>query len=185
MPELDDLSGPFNPDLTFSDFSKDFLLKIMDVWQYAWLHMAGAWYDAIKQRWGDDAANSCELDAWVNMADRVNPRYAKIANIELNTVVDSVKATQLPLDNTLGGLFPCEYEIINPNHVILTIKDCRTLQYMETKAPERIHPVCHLLEKPTLEKYLVNPKIKVTPLELPPRKTPQDIACKWEFKMEE
>jgi hypothetical protein len=37
MPELQDLSGPFNPNLKFEDFSKDFLLKLMTEWQWAWL----------------------------------------------------------------------------------------------------------------------------------------------------
>ena len=185
MPELEDLSGPFNPNLKFEDFSKDFLLKLMRIWQYAWLHMAGAWYDAIKNRCGAEVANDCELEAWTRVGERVNPRYAKIGNIQLNTVLDSLKATQLPLDNPLGGIFPCEYEIKNPNHVILTVKQCVTLTTFERSAPERIHPVCHVLEGPVMEKYLINPRIKVTALKLPPRKNPDEIACQWEFKLEE
>lgn len=184
MPELNDYSGPFNPDLKFEDFSKDFLLRLMHLWQYAWLQMAGTWYDAIKKRWGDEAANECEQEAWVKMAERVNPRYAKMANIQLNTVLDSLKAAQLPLDNSIGALFPVEYEIKNPNHVIMTVKECRTLTYMERSAPERIYPLCHINEKPILEKYYINPKIKLTPLKLPPRKSPDEIACQWDIKLE-
>ena len=105
MPELDDLSGSFNPNITYKDFSKDFLLKLIQVWQYAWLHMTEAWYDAVKDRFGSQAADECETQAWVRIGERVNPRYAKVANIQLNTVVDSLKAIQLPLDNTMGGLF--------------------------------------------------------------------------------
>jgi hypothetical protein len=40
MSELNEYSGPFKPDLTFDDFSKDFLLKLMTVWQYAWIRMS-------------------------------------------------------------------------------------------------------------------------------------------------
>lgn len=184
MPELNDYSGPFRPDLRFEDFSKEFLLKLMTVWQYAWLTLSGTWYDAVKKRWGSDAANQCELEAWVRMAERVNPRYAKIANIQLNTVLDSLKACQLPLDNNIGGLFCVEYEIINPNHVIETVTQCRTLLYLEKNEPERIYPLCHVSEKAFIEKYVINPKVKVTPLKLPPRKGPDDIACKWELKLE-
>jgi len=185
MPELDDLSGPFNPNLTYKDFSKDFLLKLIPVWQYAWLHMTEAWYDAVKKRFGSKAADECETEAWVRIGERVNPRYAKVANIQLNTIVDSLKAIQLPLDNTMGGLFPVEYDIKSPNHVILTIRQCRSLQFFEAKQPERIAWVCHVNEKKVMEKYLINPKIKVTPLKLPPRKSPDEIACQWEFKIEE
>lgn len=90
MPELDDYSGPFDPNRKFEDFSKEFLLKLMRVWQYAWLHMTEAWYDAVKKRYGDDVANHCEQEAWIRIAERVNPRLAKIANIPLNTVLDSM-----------------------------------------------------------------------------------------------
>jgi len=183
MPELDDLSGPFNPELTFADFSKGFLLKLIQVWQYAWLHMTEGWYDAVKERWGSKAADECETQAWVRMGSRVNPRLAKVANIKLNTVVDSLKCLQLPLDNTTGGLFPCEYDIKNPNHVVLTVQKCRSLEFFEAHQPERIYHVCHVNEKQVMEKYLVNPDIKVTPLKLPPRQSPDDVACQWEFKL--
>jgi len=184
MPELNDYSGPFKPDLTFNDFSKDFLLKLMHVWQYAWLHMTEAWYDAVRERFGFEAANECETAAWVRVAERVNPRYAKIANIPLNTVIDSMKLLQLPLDNTTGGLYPVEYDIKSDNHVIMTIRQCRSLQFFEAKQPERIVPMCHVNERQVMAKYPANPRIKVTPLKLPPRKSPEEIACQWEFKIE-
>lgn len=183
--EMNDYSGPFQPDLTFNDFSKEFLLKLMHVWQYGWLHMTEAWYNAVKQRYGVDAANECETQAWETIGERVNPRFPKVANIELNTVVDSLKCLQLPLDNTTGGLFPADAKIINPNHVIWTIPRCQSLEYFEAKEPERIKHVCHINEKRIIERYLVNRNIKVTPLKLPPRKSPDDIACQWEFILEE
>ena len=66
----------------------------------------------------------------------------------------------------------------------MTVMKCRTLDYFEKAEPERIVPMCQHLEKPVIEKYMINPKIKVTPLVLPPRKSPEDIACRWEFKLE-
>jgi hypothetical protein len=183
IPELNDNSGPFYPNLTHRNLSKDFLLKLMHGYQYAWIIMSGGYYDAVKARYGSEEANKCELASWMRVGEKVNPRYAKIANIKLETVLDSLKAEQLPLDNTVG-LYPAEYDIKSPNHVIMTVMKCRTLDYFEKAEPERIVPMCQHLEKPVIEKYLVNPKIKVTPLVLPPRKSPEDIACRWEFKLE-
>jgi len=185
MPELNDYSGPFKPDLTFADFSKDFLLKLMQVWQFAWLHMTEAWYDAVKKRFGAGAADECEREAWVRVGERVNPRFAKVANIQLNTVLDSLKACQLPLDNVTGGIFTPEADIKNANHVIWTIKKCRTLEFFEREAPERIAPVCNMTEKMVFEKYLINPKVKVTPLKLPPRKSADEPCCVWDLRLEE
>lgn len=181
--EMDDYSGPYKPDLTFNDFSKEFILKLMQVWQYAWLHMTEAWYDAVKEKVNKETADICETAAWCRIGERVNPRFPKVANIQLNTVLDSLKCLQLPLDNTTGGLFPAQAEIINPNHVIWTIPRCRSLEFFEAKAPERIQYVCYENEKRVIERYLVNRKIRVTPLKLPPRSSPDEIACKWEFKM--
>jgi hypothetical protein len=184
IPELTDLSGPFYSNLRHKNFSKDFLLKMMHAWQYAWLIMNGGYYDAVRKRFGFEAANECELAAWIRVGERVNPRYAKMANIQLNTVVDSLKVTQLPLDSTIG-LFPAEYNIKSPNHVIETVTKCRTLDYLEKNDPERIEPVCYRLEEQIMGKYLINPKIKITPLKLPPRKSLEEIACQWEFRLEE
>lgn len=184
IPELDDYAGPFYPNLTHKNFSKDFLLKLMHGYQYAWIIMSGGYYDAVKARYGSEAANECELASWMRVGERVNPRYAKIANIKLETVLDSLKVTQLPLDNTVG-LYPADYDVRSPNHVVMTVMKCRTLDYFEKAEPDRIVPMCHHLEKPVIEKYLVNPKVVVTPLLLPPRKSPEDIACRWEFKLEE
>jgi hypothetical protein len=185
VPELEDYSCPFKPDLTFDDFSKEFLLKLMTVWQFAWIRMADSWYQAVSQRFGPEAANECNLEAWVKVGERVNPRYTKIGNIQLNTVLDSLKCLQLPLDNNIGPLYPVEYEIKNPNHVIMTMVQCRSLIQFERAAPQMIQPVCYKLEQVMLQTYLMNPKIKVTPLKLPPRKSQEEIACRWEFKMED
>jgi hypothetical protein len=181
--EMNDYSGPYDPNLTFDDFSKEFILKLMQVWQYAWLHMTEAWYDAVKEKVDKETADVCETAAWCRIGERVNPRFAKVANIQLNTCLDSMKCIQLPLDNTTGGLFPAQIEVINPNHIVWTIPRCRSLEFFEAKAPERIKYVCYENEKRVIERYLVNRKIKVTPLKLPPRKGPNEIACKWEAKM--
>jgi hypothetical protein len=186
MPELNDLSGPFRPELTFDDFSKEFLIKIMNVWQHAWLQLSEAWYEAVKKRSGTEVADNCEREAWLKVGQRVNPRYAKIANIQLRTVVDSLKALCLPLDNTLGGLFPVEYDIKDDNHVILTVRDCRSLSLFERDAPDRIGWVCaDDWCGAQIRNYLINRDIKLTALKLPPRRSKDDIACQWELTMKE
>jgi hypothetical protein len=183
--ELNDLSGPFNPDLTFADLSKDFLLKIMEVWQFAWIHMATAFYAATRKRYGTDAANEIQLEAWETVGEKVNPRYPKIGNIQMNTVLDSLKAAQLPLDNTMGNLYKAQYEIKDENHVILTLPQCRSLLYYEREDPEMINFFCHVLEERIMKKYFINPKVKVTPLKVPPRRSPEEIACQWELKIDD
>jgi len=184
MPELNDYSGPFKPDLTFDEFSKEFLLKLMTVWQYAWLHMDLAWFNAVKERYGFQAAHELDFQAWMTVAERVNPRYPKIANIQLKTVLDSLKCLQLPLDNITSGIFAPQYDIKNENHALVTIARCQTLEALERETPEMIVPLCQVYEPQIIQKYLVNPKVKVKATKLPPRNSPDDIACQWEYTLE-
>jgi len=193
--ELDDLSGPFNPNLTFDDMSKEFLLKLMGIWQYAWITLSGKWYDQVRNRWGFDAANDCELAAWEAMGTKVNPRYAKLGNVKLNaegkpaTVLECMKCLQLPLDNIMkgknAGLFDGEYEIINENKVHVVFKRCVALEGLERNWPERIPPLCHRLEKRMIEVYALNPRFEAVPIKFPPRKSKDEIACEWIFQLKD
>jgi len=184
MPEMNDYSGPLKPDLSFEDFSKEFLLKLMQIWQHGWLHMTQSWYESAKERFGSEAANECELAAWVRVGEKVNPRYAKVANIELTDIASCLKCLQLPLDNLSGGVFKADFDIKSKNVAIVTNRRCRSLEFFEEKDPERIDTLCPA-EGPVMEKYLVHPKAKATPLKLPPRKSKDEIACQWEFRIEE
>jgi hypothetical protein len=183
MPELDDYSGPFKPDLKLEDLSKDFLIKLIREYQWAWVIMADSWYYAIKKRFGREAANQCELESWCQVADKVNPYYAKLANIQLTDAVSCMKAMQLPLDSHLAYI-PCTYEIKSNNHIILTVQNCQGLEFFEREDPERIQWMCHVVEAQAGKKYLIHPDIKFTPLKLPPRKSKDEIACQWEIKLE-
>lgn len=184
--ELNDLSGPFNPDITYEDFSKEFLIKIMNVWQRAWVNMSQAYYETILEKHGKESADDIALETWSKIAERVNPWYAEVGNIKLNTVLDSLKALQLPLDNIMGGHYKPEYNIIDENHVIVTYRDCISLRAFERRNDiEAIEYCCGKVEPLIIHKYLLNPKIKLTPLKLPPRESPEEMCCQWEFSLDE
>ncbi len=182
--EYEDLCGPFDPDLTFEDFSKEFLLKLINVYQFAWIQLATAFMGVIAERYGMEVAEEINLNSWMRMSKKVNPYYARIAKIPLKTVVDSVKAIQLPLDNTIGPIYRMEYQVINDNHVIMTLPKCRTLEAIERDEPARISTICQVLEKIMIEHYLMNDYIKVVPTKLPPRQSKDDICCQWELTLE-
>ena len=183
--ELDDYSGPFRPDLTFSDLSKTFLLRLMHHWQLAWLELDGAWFYAVRERLGFEAGIDCYMRAWPSRAKRLQPRYQEIANYRPETVREAMKGFHLGPGNVTGGLLRCEYDFKNDNHLIMTVVQCRTLLSHEVEEPEMIYPGCHILQKPVFESNLGNPRIRVAPLKLPPRNSPDEIACQWEFKLEE
>lgn len=151
-----DMSGPFDPDLRFEDFSKEFLLELINVYQYAWVQLATKFMDSIAQRYGYQMAEDINPDAWRRMSKKVNPYYARVGKIPMKTVVDSVKALQLPLDNTIGPIYRMQYKVINKNHVIMTLPRCRTLEAIERDDPSRIPKICQKLEQIMIEHYLMN-----------------------------
>ena len=181
--EINDLSGPFNPDLKFEDMSKEFLLKIMGVWQEAWLELGNCHFEVIAEQYGLEVGREIACEAWRRMAERVNPKYPEIANIKLDTVVDSLKCLQLPLDNVISGLFKPTFEIINENHVIETVHRCLSLEQHGDVGPELIDTMCGSFEQAMMSRYMVNPKIKIRQIKAPPPKGPEEPCCQWEFTM--
>ena len=184
--ELKDYSGPYRHEVKWEDFSKEFLVRLMKSWQRAYLSIQGAWIETVTEKFGSDAADDCSMAALLLQAERMIPQFMEVGNIELNTVLDSLKVIQLAPDgHTESELFGGEVDIINDNHVISTTTKCITCEFLEAFAPERIEWLCYELEQPVMEKFLNNPKIKVTPLKRPPRKSADEPFCQWELKMEE
>lgn len=187
MSELTDYSGPYQHDLKLEDFSKDFLIKLMRIWRRAYLRLSAYWYDEVRKRTSLEVADSCQHDVWMRIGQRVLPKYIEAGNIKLNTVLDSLKLMQLVPDSWADSeLWSGHLDIKNENHVIATCTKCVVLEFFEkTNQPERIHAFCQILEKAASEAYTCNPKIKITALKLPPRKSPDEICCQFEYKLED
>ena len=58
-----------------------------------------------------------------------------------------------------------------------------TLEGGEENYGKSTEAVCHASEREAIQRYLLNPNIEVTPLQLPPRRSRDDAACRWEFKL--
>lgn len=186
MNELRDYSGPYKPDLKFEDFSKDFLIKLLYAWQMAYLRLNAFWYQAVTERCGSEAGDECNLKVWLNVGEKVVPKFAKVGNFQLNTLVDNLKLCQLVPETNIGSeYFDGRVDIIDQNHIVTTTNKCRILGTLEKVAPEKIEYFCRIMEGQVLEKYFKNPQnpnVKVTPLKLPPRKSLDEICCKFDIR---
>ena len=54
--------------------------------------------------------------------------------------------------------------------------------YLDNAPIPRTPPMYHEGGIPIMERYLVNPEIKVTPLRLPPRNEHDDVDCEWDLR---
>lgn len=190
MNELDDYGGQFDPQRKIDDFSKEFLLKLLRQWAYAYLRMAEVWVGVVKQRVNAGEDVECELEAWRKIAETTLPRIAKVMNIEPKTVVDALKIWQLIPDGMGTGLYDSVFEVKNENHVIWTLERCRSLEFLEKIGDtERLVACCQVIDPAMLQYYLeaLLPNARIEPLKLPcgPRKDPTETpACRWEIKLE-
>ena len=185
MAKMKDYSGPYNHDLAFSDFSKDFLIDLMHSWQGAYMRMSRIWYESVMEKFGVEAADNCNLEVWTKVGEKIVPKFAKVGKFSLDTIPSGLKAIQLAPDgHTDGEFFDGEVEIKSDKHVITTTTKCRALEYLERVAPERIEFFCHVLEQRVMQAYFNNPKVSVTPIKLPPRKSPDEVCCRWNIELE-
>jgi hypothetical protein len=131
-------------------------------------------------------------DIMLRMLKDLAPRLAKLAKIEVKTLMDAQKVGQLYLDGAvfMGSEFAkADIDFKNPNHMIMTIRKCPYLAQMEAAnmPAEQYQKMCVEGETKAMEAYLgllLPGGIKATPLQVPPRKNIDGIACQWEMKYE-
>lgn len=185
MKELADYSGEFKPDLSFEDFSKEALVRLLTEYARVFLATDGYWYTLIRNRHGDEEALACEKIVWERTYTYDPRRITQAMNIQGKDVAACMKALRLSPGFPIG-VFDYRIELKNPNHAILTVTHCPSLLFFEREKAGRDITICHELEGPTFQAYanFFNPAIKVTALKLPPRKSKDEIACQWEWKLE-
>ncbi|MFC1945006.1 DUF6125 family protein [Chloroflexota bacterium] len=186
MTELSDYSGEFNPEAKYEDFSKEAQASLLT--EYARLEkaLAGWWYDTVKERHGEQEVFECARE----VADRGIPyrqqRVMKALNIQGNDIATCFKAIQMD-QGASPDMYDNEWEFKNPNHGILTLNLCPTLEFYERHGGvvtmENVCNVCSV-SFPKIAKFF-NPDMKVKTLKLPPRMSEDEICCQWELKIEE
>ena len=185
--ERNDYSGPFMRHLRYEDFSKEFLGKLLCEYGRLYELMDGLWYSTAAEDVGPEKAWQWEMKVWRRIVRHVMGGLQKTANIKGNDLYTMFKAVQLDPCYT-EGLYEYDIYIRDPKYAIMTIYRCQSLLYFEKMDPSRVKPLCHDLEPPAFQDYADhwNPKIKVRPLKLPPRKDKNDIpVCMWEYILED
>ena len=76
--ELDDYSGPYRPDLRYTDFSKAFLASKVIPWSDAYMQLCvDGWAGEIAKRYGADTMEEIEWAAW---NDQIVPELERMKN---------------------------------------------------------------------------------------------------------
>jgi len=185
MEELQDYNGEFRPDLKLQDFSKDALVQIAIAGAKQYIGLDGLWVSLLREKFGEQVALDLDTKNWEKMS-LLEYRFARESlNIQGDDVATLFKLYQI--DPGVFAIMDCAYELKNKNHGIFTVKRCISLEYFERRGEAALlERMCHVIEEAAINRYAqaVNPKMKATPLKLPPRKNKDEIACIWEMKIE-
>jgi len=188
MKERNDLSGAYEDTINLQEMSKEFLIKLLGEWQEQYRVLNEGLYEAALKRVPMEQFNEILIAANMHMYQATMPRLNKLAGIEPKTLLDLNRVGQLSIDsNKSQGYFESYEEIISPNHFVATVTKCPYLEAAEDMGiPEFIKPLCEVVEPALMPFYYQNhPKLKITPLKLPPRQSKSEICCKLEFKIEQ
>ncbi len=186
--ELIDYSGKFNPSLTYKDFSKEQLLKLMDAWWKIGMQVDVWWNRIVSDNIGFEAAKKCNPLVWVLIA----PHEIRCMREALNVTGDDVESFFKVIQNDIGfpqPLFDITWDLKNPKHGIITIHRCGGMDFYTRESQKRGYDMtqwlCHEYETAAFDAYThaFNPNIQVKALKLPPKKTPSEPACQWEFTL--
>ena len=188
MTELRDYSGPFRPDLKLTDFSKDLLARAWVETGNLYLMTDGMWGSVVGEKYGDQVSVELDIEMWHRLMPLDIQRWKKLLNLGGDDVENVFKFLQ---PHPLLTIYEYQLDLKNSDHGILTISRCPTLEYFERHQRTAIMEAC-CCDPKGLEwqmfqtiAHSFGPKIKVTPLKLPPRKSKDEIACQWDFKLEE
>lgn len=185
MAELQDYSGEFMPDIKYQDFSKDALARLLT--EYARLDLAldAWWQDTVREKYDEKIAIELELAVWARGVPYQQQRVIEALNIRGHDVAACFKELQMD-PQFRPPMFDISWDLKNSNHGIFTLNRCKAVDYFEKQGDTKTMLAMCDLDWKAFERIarFFNPDMKVTALKLPPRKSNDDIACQWEFKLE-
>jgi len=183
MSEQLDYSGPFDPEWSPEKLSREALLRLLKAYSDYIYRIDASWYVTVKNRLGNEEAFACDRHVWEK---KLQAYEMKLMTKALNIHGDDVVAVMKYMQATpWAAIDERHIEIKTNNHAIFTVRNCPTLAALEKEGTGREKQICEDLTASLFTKiaHYFNPKIKVTGLKVPPRKTYSDCCCQWEFRL--
>ncbi|MFC1944798.1 DUF6125 family protein [Chloroflexota bacterium] len=183
MTELAEYGGEFKPDIKYGDFSKEVLVKALKAFGEFTHKLDGIWYLAVQELMGNEKALACDMKVWERVLALRNEITARVFGIEGTDITAAMKVQQL---HPLANVFDFELDIEDNNRAVITVTGCPSLVSLEREGEGREREICHMVEPNVFRHHahFFDPKIEVRPLKQPPRNSPDEICCQWEFKLE-
>ncbi|MBT4510836.1 MAG: hypothetical protein HOC20_01315 [Chloroflexi bacterium] len=184
MEELEDYSGPLRPDVKCEDFSKETLAKLLQAYCRELLPIDTCWQEQMRERLGEESARECLIENCCRIGKHEMKWTLDALNIQGNDLEAYVKANQF-VPSFAQGIYGYDWELKDKKHAILTVRHCPAFAALK-KNVEKLDWVCQVLEDAAINAYTeaINPDIEVKALQVGFKGEPDEIDCKWEFKLD-
>jgi hypothetical protein len=185
---LPDYSGPFKADLRLSDFSKEALVKMQLMAHEYFMLIMECWAKEVAMRYGLDAMFDILNAIWSNpeVLKEIKALREKYMNITGHDIESLMKDFQVDTTALPGKYFECTYEMPEKDVGIYTFLKCKAVDQWEAlERPDILEKHCQVTCPESIigMAKLYNPNIKVEILAIPPRKSKNEVCCKWRFTM--
>lgn len=185
--ELDDYSGEFVPDLHLSDFSKEGLMKLVEVGGSIYGDVNRQWYARVAERFGQEAADELHHEVWFSdggTGDHENHVISTLMNFaDQNDETTAMKVWQcLPAMSTRMTLV---FEQTDDHAWEMHTPQCDVPELGEQLGPDVMdymaNKICGHLELFGFRHGAArwNEKIRIDPVTLPPRENTDEPHCRW------
>lgn len=183
MALLRDYSGPFDPELTLDDFSRDFLCRLgreyllLGILVGRTAHPPGA---------AKDSYARLGIESYMAASPIYSKRMQRLMNFEGSDVSTVFKNLQLDIGAT-HQYMDYNFRLDSPKYGEFWVH-CGSLLEAELGGRDRVKTMCHDIEDPTFDATAAatNPYIAMRPLHRPPRDNEPDgngVAryphCRW------
>jgi hypothetical protein len=182
--ELKDYSGPFRPNLRFTDFSREQLGKMYSLAHHYNYTNVRAYRDYVRNRWGPEAFYEGQEAIWGEMlVDDIHRFITETMNIKGKDLEAFMKHWQVDLNSQPGDFFDVIIEMPSKDRGIVTFNRCPVVdEYEASGRTDELHDICTKTCPPAIKNTanLYNTDIDLKVLALPPRKSKDHICCKFE-----
>jgi hypothetical protein len=167
-----DYSGPFDPDLTLADFSRDFLSRLTHEF-----NLIGHLYDRVSQplvaiEYGPEGFTRSGIEEWQCASPIYSPRMQRALNFVGDTVETVFKNLQLEVGSP-QQFMDFQFRLDEPDYGEFWLAHCGALKDLENNGNDTnlIKLMCHDIEDPTFDATAASthPRIVMRPFHRPPR----------------
>jgi hypothetical protein len=180
---LYDYSGDFDPSFDYGKLSREGLVGLLAVNSNYIRKLDGHWYLSVMSKCGDDIAYDCDIAVWDKLMKLELKIASEMMNIRGGGVASVAKYFQI---SPWFWTFDYRLDLHDDDRLTVTFVKCPTLLALEKEGSGREAQICRVMEPElfgTIAHHF-NRRMKVVALQLPPRKSADDVCCRWEFRVE-